>query len=233
MGTGIFFLARSVWPAILSIHMRYRTALFDLDGTLIDHFAAIHRSHAYTMKQLGLPVPTLAQVRAAVGGGLEQAITRLAGPQNVTVALAIYRPYWEATMLDDVQLLPGARELLTRLKAGGIQSAVFTNKHGPSSRRVCAHLGIADLLDGNFGATDTAWLKPTREFTDYVMNALHAATASTAMIGDSPYDFAAAQNAGLEFYGVTTGTHHAAELQSAGARNVYSNLAALTPLLLA
>ena len=61
--------------------MRFRTVLFDLDGTLIDHFAAIHRSHAHTLKQLGLPVPTPAQVRAAVGGGLEQAISRLAGAE--------------------------------------------------------------------------------------------------------------------------------------------------------
>src|ERR1700709_889 len=125
--------------------MRYRTVLFDLDGTLIDHFAAINRSHVYTMKQLGLPAPTLAQVRSAVGGGLEQAIAKLAGAANVAAALAIYRPYWDAAMLDDVQLLPGARELLTVLKQAGAQSAVFTNKHGPSSRLVCEHLGIAGL----------------------------------------------------------------------------------------
>ena len=35
----------------------FSTILFDLDGTLIDHFAAIHRSHSHTMRQLGLPAP--------------------------------------------------------------------------------------------------------------------------------------------------------------------------------
>ena len=35
--------------------MRFRTVLFDLDGTLIDHFSAIHRCHAYAMRRLGLP----------------------------------------------------------------------------------------------------------------------------------------------------------------------------------
>lgn len=213
--------------------MRYRTVLFDLDGTLIDHFAAINRSHVYTMKQLGLPTPTLAQVRSAVGGGLEQAIAKLAGSANVAAALAIYRPYWDATMLEDVQLMPGARELLSALKQAGTQSAVFTNKHGPSSRRVCEHLGIAGLLEGNFGATDTAWLKPAREFTNHVLTMLHAQAATTAMVGDSPYDLATAQNAGLEFYGVTTGTHDANELRAAGANHVHPNLTELTPLLLA
>jgi phosphoglycolate phosphatase len=209
--------------------MRYRTVLFDLDGTLIDHFSAIHRSHAHTMKQLGLPEPTPLQVRSAVGGGLEQAISRLAGKENVATALAIYRTYWEATMLDDVKLLPGARELLDALKQAGVQTAVFTNKHGPSSRRVCAHLGIAQLLDENFGASDTPWLKPAREFTDHVLHALHAEARTTALVGDSPYDLAAAQNSALEFYGVTTGTHTAAELHAAGAINIYPDLAALAP----
>ena len=213
--------------------MRLRTVLFDLDGTLVDHFAALHRSHAHTLRQLGLPEPTPAQVRAAVGGGLELAIARLAGPERVAAALAIYRPYWDATMLDDVQLLPGARELLTALKQGGAQTAVFTNKHGPSSRRVCAHLGIAGLLDGNFGATDTPWLKPAPEFADHVMRALGTQATVTALVGDSPFDLAAARNAGFEFYGVTTGTHTAEALRAAGAANVYPDLAALIPILLA
>ena len=113
---------------------RFATLLFDLDGTLIDHFAAIHRSHSHTLRQLGLPAPTLAQVRAAVGGGLQNALAQLAGPARVAAALPIYRAYWDATMLDDVLLLPGARELLHTLHTRGTTLAVFTNKLGTSSR---------------------------------------------------------------------------------------------------
>ena len=55
----------------------------------------------------------------------------------------------------------------------------------------------------------------------------------TCLVGDSPYDFEAARNAGFEFYGVTTGTHTAEQLHAAGAVNVYPSLVALTPILLA
>jgi phosphoglycolate phosphatase len=202
----------------------FRTFLFDLDGTLIDHFAAIHRSHSHTMTALGLPAPTLAEVRAAVGGGLENAIARLAGPALVSRALPIYREYWDRTMLDDVILLPGAQELLAALKLHGRQTAVFTNKHGPSARLICTHLGIDPFLDGVFGASDTAWLKPDRRFADFVMAQLHADTASTLFVGDSPYDIQAAHNASLPAWCVATGTHTAAELQTAGAEAVYFGL---------
>ncbi|HYP16450.1 MAG TPA: HAD hydrolase-like protein, partial [Opitutus sp.] len=88
--------------------MRFATFLFDLDGTLVDHFAAIHRAHSHTLRQLGLPAPSMAQVRAAVGGGVEVAVRRLVGAERTAEALAVYRPYWDATMLDDVALFAGA-----------------------------------------------------------------------------------------------------------------------------
>jgi len=203
---------------------RPATVLFDLDGTLIDHFKAIHRCHAHAMRQLGLPEPTLAQVRAAVGGGVELAAERLVGKALAPAALAAYRPYWDATMLNDVQLLPGAKELLVTLRSRGIRTAVFTNKHGPSSRATCAHLGIADLLDGNFGATDTPWLKPDPAFTRHVLAQLGATADVTLLVGDSPFDVATARNAGLGFIGVTTGTHTAEELKAAGADRICADL---------
>ncbi|NBW88099.1 MAG: HAD family hydrolase, partial [Planctomycetia bacterium] len=96
---------------------RFTTFLFDLDGTLIDHFGAIHRAHSHTMKTLGLPAPTMAQVRSAVGGGIEVAIERLVGSGRVAEALPVYRAFWDRHMLEDVALLPGARELLVALQA--------------------------------------------------------------------------------------------------------------------
>lgn len=206
---------------------RFTTILFDLDGTLIDHFAAIHRSHSHAMTQLGLTAPTLAQVRSAVGGGLENAIAKLAGPDRVATALPIYRAYWDATMLDDVVLLPGAREILTVLRARGIKVAVFTNKLGVSSRRICDHLGLTPLLDANFGAADTPWLKPQPDFALHALQQLGATATTTLLVGDSPFDIAAAHNAGFPCWTVTTGTHNAEELTAAKADAVYPDLATL------
>jgi phosphoglycolate phosphatase len=207
--------------------IHFSTFLFDLDGTLIDHFTAIHRAHSYTLQALGLPAPTLEEVRAVVGGGLDLAIARLVGPQRVAEALSIYRPYWNATMLDDVALLPGARELLDGLHARGATLAVLTNKHGPSSRRVCGHLGITPLLSGIFGAGDTPWIKPQHEFVAHALNQLGANAVGTLLVGDSPYDVETAKNSGFPSWCVTTGTHTGAQLNAAGANKVFPDLIAL------
>ena len=205
-----------------------KTFLFDLDGTLVDHFAAIHRAHSHTMQKLGLPPPTLEQVHAAVGGGVELAVSRLVGAERTAEALAIYRPYWNSTMLDDVALFPGARELLEKLHARGATLAVLTNKHGPSSRLVCDHLKITPLLRGNFGATDTPWLKPQIEFTQHALAQIGATPAGTLLVGDSPWDVETGRIAGFPVWCVTTGTHTAAQLRAAGAAQVFPDLPALT-----
>jgi phosphoglycolate phosphatase len=211
--------------------IRFRTVLFDLDGTLLDHFGAIHASHAHTLKQLGLPAPTMAQVHRAVGGGFEVAVKRMLGPENEHLlprAKEIYREAWAKNLFNGVALLPGARGLLEALKAQGVSCGVFTNKHGPSARDVCQHLGITSLLDAVFGAFDTPWLKPDPEFAKHALTELKTTASTTCLIGDSPYDVEAARNGGFVCYCVTTGTHDADQLRAAGAAGVYDDLITLS-----
>jgi phosphoglycolate phosphatase-like HAD superfamily hydrolase len=207
--------------------MRFRTVLFDLDGTLMDHLPAIHRSYVHTLPQLGLPAPTYEQVKRAIGGGLENALLKFVPKERLAEALAVYRPFWNATMLSGAELMPGSILLLQRLHAAGVQCAVFTNKHGPSAREVCAHLGVTPYLAAIFGANDTPWLKPAREFTDHALKTLGAEAATTCLVGDSPWDVQAAVNAGFPCFAVTTGTHTGAELAAAGAAGIYDGMTSL------
>jgi phosphoglycolate phosphatase len=207
--------------------MRYRTVLLDLDGTLLDHLPAIHRSYAHTLPQLGLPAPTREQVKRAIGGGLENAMRRFVREADLARALHIYREHWDRTMLDGVELMPGADALLRALHGQGCTLAVFTNKLGASSRLVCDYLGIAPMFRGIFGAKDTPWLKPDPRYVAHVLAAVGGDAATACLLGDSPYDAEAARRSGLTSYLVTTGTHSAAELSAAGAEHVYADLFAL------
>jgi phosphoglycolate phosphatase len=200
------------------------TLLLDLDGTLVDAFTTIHRSYQHVLPRLGLPAPTMEQVRRAVGGGLENAMRHFVREDQIPEAVRLHVAYTDTILLEDVRLMPGALELLRARHAAGTRLAVFTNKRGDHARLVCAHLGLNPYLSGNFGAKDTPWLKPQPEFAAHVLGQLGAAPATTLLIGDSPFDVQAAHRGGFPCWAVTTGTHDADQLRSAGADRIFPDL---------
>ncbi|MEY4939763.1 MAG: hypothetical protein RIQ93_1498 [Verrucomicrobiota bacterium] len=203
---------------------RFQTLLLDLDGTIVDAFTTIHRSYRHTLPQFGRPEPTLAEVRRAVGGGLENAMRHFLPEPLIAEAIKRHVEHTESILLEDVKLMPGALALVRSQRAAGVKVAVFTNKRGAHSRQICAHLGLTPYLDGNFGATDTIWLKPQAEFTAHVLQQLGAHAETTMLVGDSPFDVKAAHNGGFVCWGVATGTHDLAQLRSAGADEVFPDL---------
>lgn len=206
---------------------RFSTLLLDLDGTLVDAFTTIDRAYQHTLPQFGRPAPTMAEVRRAVGGGLTNAMGKFLPPELIPAASQVHLAFTQQILLEDVTLLPGAADLLRAQHARGVKLAVYTNKQGDNARRICAHLGVAPLLDGIFGAGDTPWLKPQREFSDHVLRTLGADAATALLIGDSPFDVETARNGGFACWCVTTGTHDAAQLRAAGAEGIFPDLAAL------
>ncbi|MFW5874399.1 MAG: HAD family hydrolase [Verrucomicrobiota bacterium] len=197
-----------------------RTILFDLDGTLIDHFSAIHRSVAYAQNRLGLPQSDYDTVRATVGGSVPVTLGKLLGPEHVDAALPHFRAHFDEIMLHDVAVLPGAEWLLRELKARGLQLAVFTNKFGDHSRAVLAHLGLDQWLDDVIGTGHTPHRKPEPEFTRYALDRLDASADTTILVGDSPFDYQAAAGLMIPAYLVATGSHRteqlAADTEAAG-----------------
>jgi len=121
---------------------RFATLLLDLDGTLVDAFTTIHRSYQHVLPLLGLPKPTMEQVRRAVGGGLENAMRHFVSEAQVAEAVRLHIEYTDSILLEDVTLMPGGLELVQAQHRAGVQLAVFTNKRGEHSRLVCRHLGV-------------------------------------------------------------------------------------------
>ena len=204
-----------------------RAILFDLDGTLIDQFTAIHRAYARAMEELGLEPADYATVRAAVGGSADMTMKNLVGPDLVQRGLGIYPTIFEEVMLEGLYAMPGAMEVLKALRERGEKTAIFTNKVGRHARAACDHLGFTPLVEQVLGVKDTLWRKPDAEFTHHALELLDASAEESLLVGDSPFDFDSAANVGMDCRLVTTGTHSAKQLEHLGALSIHEDLFSL------
>lgn len=208
-----------------------QSVLFDLDGTLIDHFRVIYRCYRYAMERLELEVASFDKVKATVGGGIRMTFSRLVPEECVDEGVRLWREYYDTIWSEEIEVLPGVDDLIKRLDAAGLRLAIFTNKEGELARKIADHLGWTPYVDAVVGRLDTEWTKPDRQLTEHVLNALGTQPAETIMVGDSPFDVDTGKAAGLRTYVVTTGSHSAEQLAPTGADGVFPDMPSLADAL--
>jgi HAD superfamily hydrolase (TIGR01549 family) len=203
------------------------TAVVDVDGTLVDsnYQHALAWFRAFRHHDITLPVWRL---HRAIGMGGDQLVAAVASDEVEERLGDELRARWSIEfdpMLDEVQPLIGARELLVELREHGL-TVVLASSGKPE--HVDHYL---DLVDGKSVAhtwTTSGDVDHTKPAPDLLQVALRKAGGDApVMIGDSVWDFAAAHRAGYPGYALRTGGFSERELLDAGALEVYTSLADL------
>ena len=201
--------------------------LFDLDGTLIDHFTTITKSVIHTQRTLGLPESNYSTVRNAVGESLPVTLGKLCGNEKVSLAEPIFCTYFEKNIFDGLFALSGTEWLLKSLNERGYKLGVFTNKYTRYSQMVLEKLRLATYISEVIGTgePDCPYRKPDPIFTAYALEKMECNSEEAIMIGDSPYDIDAAEAGCMKYYLVATGSHSYEELAKYADKNkIYKNL---------
>jgi len=208
-----------------------KAVLWDMDGTLIDQTDPIIRCYAEVITEMGYSQPDANVIRRSLGGPMASTMGLFVETECMEEACLAFRKRFPQIMFDGLIVLPGARELIDFFAKNEIPQAIFTNKHGETARAVSEHRDFSKHIDVCIGNTDTEWSKPDPKLTEHVLNQLHAEAADSILIGDSHTDAETARNAGITFYGVSTGAHSVDELEAAGARLASRSLTELLKLL--
>lgn len=200
------------------------TAIFDIDGTLVDtnyqHALAWYRA----FRQNGVIVP-IWQIHRAIGIGSDRVVEMLAGAQieqelGETLRAAEGPLYQE--MIDEVEPMKGAHELLHDLKRAGHAVILASSAEEKEAERYIKLLDATEFVDGY---TTSADVKQTKPEPDIVHAAIEKAGGGAAvMIGDSTWDCEAATRAQLPSIGVLTGGFSEQELTEAGATIVFDSV---------
>ena len=203
----------------------YKTVVFDLDGTLLNTIDDLADAGNRVCAARGWPQHTVEEYKYFVGNGIPKLVERFSPPEARTPAiladtLAAFQADYGAHLRDKTAPYPGMPALLARLKAAGVQLAVFSNKADPLARQVVADYFDAALFDAVRGALPGVPTKPAPQGTLALMQAIGADPAATLYVGDSNVDVDTAHNAGLPCCGVLWGFRTRQELTDAGAEHL-------------
>ena len=211
---------------------RFDTVLFDLDGTLLDTLEDICGAANHTLRELGYPERTLAEMRRFVGNGAEMQMRRALGAdadeETVAKALALYKPYYAAHCQIKTKPYAGVLELMAALKAEGFRLAVVSNKPDATTKTLAARFfpGLPA-----FGQRDDVPPKPAPDLVFRALETLGVDAADAIYVGDSEVDVATARNAGLPLAAVSWGFRGRRALAEAGAAVIVDTAAELLEVL--
>jgi HAD superfamily hydrolase (TIGR01509 family) len=203
------------------------TAILDIDGTLVDTNYHHTIAWARAFRQHGIVLP-LWRIHRHMGIGGDQLVARLTddatedekGDDIRTAEKALY-----FALIEEVEPMEGSRELIADIKERGHTVVLASSAKASEVDHYLDQLDARDLADD---WTTSADVESTKPQPDLVQVALDKGTGGDAlMIGDTPWDIEAAERAGVETIAVLTGGFSRAELEEAGAVQVFESVAEL------
>ena len=203
--------------------MKYRLAIFDLDGTVLDTLADLADATNAALLQGGYPVRTKEEICSFVGDGIQKLIERAlpsgATKSEVVQTLQIFKEYYGAHCADKTRPYEGICRLLSRLRAVGVKTAILSNK-ADFATRALAKTYFEGLFDAVAGEREHQGIpkKPSPEGVQLLCEECGVSAAETVYIGDSEVDVKTAKNAGVDAVLVSWGFRSRKALLASGAK---------------
>jgi len=179
---------------------RYSTILFDIDGTLVDSNDAHTQAWVKAFAESGIAVDE-AEVRRAIGMGGDKLMPKVGGvEEDSPVGRRISKRRGEIFLehlLPHIRPFPDADRLVDTLRERGFTLVAASSAKRDELTRLLKIAGADDSLDAATSSDDAENSKPDPDIIHAALHRAKAQPGDALMIGDTPYDIAAAGRAGV------------------------------------
>ena len=179
--------------------------IFDLDGTLLDTGRGIVKSVAFTLKKMGLPVPSEEVCKSFVGPPFKKRFLELfnTDEKRADAALTVFREEYGKGDVFLADHYVGMKECLENLHEH-YSLAVATNKSEIHAIALLEKFDLARFFDVICGSDMVASMSK-EQIVAKAANQLVVSHKDCIVVGDSDNDAIAASKLGIPFIGVTYG----------------------------
>ena len=208
-----------------------RAMIFDLDGTLVDTVYPHVVAWQQALEEAGMTIDGWKiHRRIGMSGGLfTRAVSREVGqPLSPEQAVRLQTRHGEIfrSLARTRRPLPGAAQLLQRLRQAGVPHAIATSGRHPEIDASLEALSVPEttvVIDRG----DVARAKPEPDLFMAAAARLSIPAEECYVVGDAVWDLLAARRGRMFSVGLLTGGYGADELLAAGAYRVYRDAAEL------
>jgi HAD superfamily hydrolase (TIGR01549 family) len=206
---------------------KYDTAIFDVDGTLVDtnYHHALAWFRAFRRHEVTLPVWRL---HRAIGMGGDQLVAAVAGDDVEQRLGDELRADWADefdAMLMEVQPFEGVRELLEDVRRRGFRLVLASSGKAEHVDHYLGLFGGAELAEAWTTSADVENTKPAPDLLQAALDKVGG--SSPVLVGDSVWDFEAGARLEVPGYAVRSGGFSVDELRESGALDVFDSPARL------
>jgi len=178
----------------------YKAVLFDLDGVLIDSYAAWFHQFQQTLRHFGYNSVSEEEFRKHWGQSTEDDV-RIFMPEMTIEAVRQYFYDQYDEYIEYLRLETNAIEVLEAVRGYGLRVGCVTNSHRDIVVKTLRHFSMEGYFDTVVTADDVSMPKPQPEMIIKACSALAVSPHNTVFVGDTETDVKAAVGAGCVFVG--------------------------------
>lgn len=191
---------------------KYETVIFDLDGTLVNSLPDVRLAlnkmlASYTNKQVPVNV-----MNSLIGQGARVMIERafayvdlMVTANEIDDAIQVYLSFYREKPVVETYIYPHVDTVLNQLVAANYRLAICTNKPFIMTNLILTNLGLAHYFEVISAGDQVQLPKPHGDHLTGILQQMNTSPLTALMVGDSEVDQMTAENAKLDFIGVSYG----------------------------
>ena len=198
--------------------------LFDVDGTLVDSNDLHVHAWCRAFADEGLSVEAW-RIHRSLGMDGSTLVASLTDRADEDIRARVKdlhsRYYKESAPL--LRRLPGAREVLERVEALGLQVVLATSAPDDELSTLREVLASDDLVSAVTSSADVDIAKPQPDIIQVALDRAGVDASRAVFVGDAVWDVEACERAGVPTIALLSGGVSRGELEKAGAKAVLEN----------
>ncbi len=195
------------------MNKKYKSILFDIDGTLIFSHKGLLAGHKYAFKHLGLPMPDEDTLKKCMGPSPMYSIKEiLKVPEDkIELAYIINRGYVYTKGYAEFDIIEGMDKLVRELYEAGYKLYTASTKVEWICELCIEKTGVADCFEKVCGAGNDGVTRQSKD--DVIKYAMANGAKDCIIIGDRKFDIDSGKSCGIDTIGITFGYGSEEEIQ--------------------